>query len=191
MTDPRLALILATGGTGLVTAAYSSGTPAIGVGPGNVPVFIDRSADIPFAVESIIISKTFDNGTVCASEQSIVIEKSIEEEVVRELEKQGCYMMSPEKIEKVSKVAVNSYTNLMSAEVVGQPASVIANLACIDIPRDTKVLIAKLDGVGPEFPLSQEVLAPILAFFIADDNSLFIFLSQAPNIVTSMLPEIS
>jgi acetaldehyde dehydrogenase / alcohol dehydrogenase len=169
MSHPRLALILATGGTGLVKAAYSSGNPAIGVGPGNVPVFIDESADIPFAVENIVLSKTFDNGTICASEQSIIVESSIEKAVREEFERQQCYFLNPQEIDKVEKFAIVAETMSMSPSVVGQPVSVIAEKAGISVPEGTKILIAKLEGVGKGYPFSVEVLAPILAFYSAKD----------------------
>ena len=169
MAHPKLALILATGGTGLVKAAYSSGNPAIGVGPGNVPVFIDKSADIPFAVAGIISSKSFDNGTICASEQSVIVEASIEQRVRKEFEKQHCYFLDPEEIIKVEKVAVIPGTMGMSPAIVGQSVQVIAEKAGITVPEGTKILIASLSGVGKEYPLSVEVLAPILAFYVAKD----------------------
>jgi acetaldehyde dehydrogenase / alcohol dehydrogenase len=169
MSHPKIALILATGGTGLVKAAYSSGNPAIGVGPGNVPVFIDMSADIPFAVQNIITSKTFDNGTICASEQSVVIEKQIEQKVVAEFEKQHCYFLTPEEIKKVEGIAISPESGTMDPLIVGRSATVIAERAGIDVPEGTKILLAKLDGVGKDYPLSVEVLAPILAFYSAKD----------------------
>ncbi|MEI6050176.1 MAG: aldehyde dehydrogenase family protein [Bacteroidota bacterium] len=169
MAHPRIALILATGGTGLVKAAYSSGNPAIGVGPGNVPVFIDESADIPFAVSSIISSKTFDNGTICASEQAIVMVDSIEQEVKEEFVRQHCYFLNSEEIKKIEEIAIVPETNSMSPFVVGQSVAVIAAKAGITVPEGTKILIAKLDGIGKDFPLSVEVLAPILAFYSAKD----------------------
>jgi acetaldehyde dehydrogenase/alcohol dehydrogenase len=169
MASPKVALILATGGTGLVKAAYSSGNPAIGVGPGNVPVFIDESADIPFAVSSIISSKTFDNGTICASEQAIVMEEAIAAKVREEFERQGCYFLSQEEITKVEKFAIVPETSSMSPAVVGQSVSVIAEKSGIKVPEGTKILIARLDGIGKAYPLSVEVLAPILAFYIAKD----------------------
>lgn len=169
MAHPKIALILATGGTGLVKAAYSSGNPAIGVGPGNVPVFIDESAEIPFAVSSIISSKTFDNGTICASEQAIVMVDSIEQKVRAEFEKQNCYFLDEEELKKLEKFAIVPETHSMSAAVVGQPVSVIAAKAGISVPEGTKILMAKLEGVGYDFPLSVEVLAPILAFYSAKD----------------------
>jgi acetaldehyde dehydrogenase/alcohol dehydrogenase len=171
MAHPKVALILATGGTSLVKAAYSSGNPAIGVGPGNVPVFIDESADIPFAVNSIITSKTFDNGTICASEQAIVVTDSIEHKVREEFEKQHCYFLNPEEIEKVEKIAIIAETKAMSPYIVGQSVSVIAKKAGINVPEGTRILIAKLAGIGNDFPLSLEVLAPILAFYAAKDYS--------------------
>ena len=171
MAHPKIALILATGGTGLVKAAYSSGNPAIGVGPGNVPVFIDESADIPFAISNIISSKTFDNGTICASEQSIVVEEKIEQSVRKEFEAQHCYFLSPDEIKKVEKIAVVEDTMAMHPLVVGQSVEVIARLAGITVPPGTKILLAKLDGVGKDFPLSHEVLAPILAFYSAKDHN--------------------
>ena len=169
MAHPKVALILATGGTGLVKAAYSSGNPAIGVGPGNVPVFIDESADIPFAISNIISSKTFDNGTICASEQAIVVVDSIEKQVKAEFERQNCYFLNTEEIKKVEKIAIVSETNSMSPLIVGQPVSVIAQKAGITVPEGIEILIAKLDGIGKEYPLSVEVLAPILAFYSAKD----------------------
>ncbi|MGR8935347.1 MAG: aldehyde dehydrogenase family protein [Gammaproteobacteria bacterium] len=169
MGHPDTALLLATGGPGLVKAAYSSGTPAIGVGPGNVPVFIDESADIRFAVENIIFSKTFDNGTICASEQAVIVEQKIGGKVKEEFAKQGCYFMNREEISKIEAIAVNSATGLMSAAIVGQPVGKIAELAGINPPADTKILMAELDKVGHDQPLSGEILAPILAFYQKED----------------------
>jgi acetaldehyde dehydrogenase/alcohol dehydrogenase len=169
MSHPKVALILATGGTGLVSAAYSSGNPAIGVGPGNVPVYIDESADIPFAVSNIITSKTFDNGTICASEQAIVVVESIEQQVRAEFERQNCYFLNAEETEKVGKIAIVADSGGMSPFVVGQPVSVIAQKAGIEVPDGTRILLAKLDGIGKNFPLSVEILAPILAFYSARD----------------------
>lgn len=169
MAHKGIAMILATGGPGLVRAAYSSGTPALGVGPGNVPVFIDESADFPYAVRSIIYSKTFDNGTICASEQAIVVEKKIAGRVRTEFEKQKCYFLSPDETAKVEKIAVDPRTGVMSPAVVGQPAGVIASLAGISVPPETKIIIAEQEGVGAAYPLSGEVLAPILAFYVRED----------------------
>lgn len=169
MRHKDIALILATGGPSLVKAAYSSGTPALGVGPGNVPVFIDESADIPFAVENIILSKTFDNGTICASEQAVVVENKIAGKVKDEFVRQGCYFMDQEEIRKVERIAIDPETGLMSAAVVGQPVGKIAALAGIAPPGDARILMAELAGVGPGHPLSGEILAPVLAFYVKDN----------------------
>ncbi len=169
MSNKKIALILATGGAGLVGAAYSSGTPAIGVGPGNVPVFIEQSADIPFAVEQIFISKTFDNGTVCASEQAIVVERPIADRVMEEFKKRNAYFLSKEETKRLEGVAYDGERKIMNAAVVGKPAAVIAQMAKIDSPPDVRLLIAPLEGVGEKYPLSSEILAPILAFYIAKD----------------------
>jgi len=176
MAHPKIALILATGGTGLVRAAYSSGNPAIGVGPGNVPVFIDESADIPFAVSSILSSKTFDNGTVCASEQAIVVEVTIENRVRKEMERQHCYFLNEEEIAKIGQIAFNPETMTMTAAVVGQSVSTIARMAGISVPDGTRLLVARLNGIGKEYPLSHEVLAPILAFYVAENYNRAIYI---------------
>jgi len=169
MAHPSLALILATGGTGLVTAAYSSGTPAIGVGPGNVPVLIDRSADLPFAVTSIISSKTFDNGTVCASEQAVVVEQAIQAEARAAFEQQHCYFATPAEIQKIAAVAIDPKTGGMQADIVGQSAMEVGRRAGLHLPPDTVIIMIPLDKVGPEEPLSGEVLAPILAFYVEEN----------------------
>jgi acetaldehyde dehydrogenase/alcohol dehydrogenase len=169
MSHTNIALILATGGIGLVKAAYSSGNPAIGVGPGNVPVLIDESADIPFAVSNIISSKTFDNGTVCASEQAIIVVEAITEKVKEEFVRQNCYFLDSEETKKLELFSISPDTGNMNAQVVGQPVSVIAQKCGIMVPEGTKILIAALEGIGPAYPLSGEVLAPILAFYSAKD----------------------
>ncbi|NQT89966.1 MAG: aldehyde dehydrogenase family protein [Candidatus Omnitrophica bacterium] len=169
MSHKKLALVLATGGAGLVGAAYSSGTPAIGVGPGNVPVFIEKSADITFAIKQIFMSKTFDNGTICASEQAIVVEKPVYEKTKKEFEKNKGYFLSDDEIKKLEPVAYDKERGLMNAAIVGQSAMHVAGLAKIDVPADTKLLLAPLEGIGREYPLSSEILAPILAFYVADD----------------------
>lgn len=169
MVHPKTALILATGGTGLVHAAYSSGNPALGVGPGNVPVFIDRSADISFTVDSIISSKTFDNGTICASEQAIVCEKSLAPALRAEFEEKGCYFLNEDQITKLEKVVFNYEKGIMSADIVGKSVQFIAGLAGISVPEETKIMIAPQNKLGKEYPLSQEILAPILAFYECDD----------------------
>lgn len=169
MQHPKLALILATGGTGLVHEAYSSGTPALGVGAGNVPVYIERSADIPFAVEQIIFSKTFDYGTICASEQSVVVEKEISARVKEEFKNRGSYFLSPEETRAVEKVAWYAGTRSMNPEIVGQPVGKIASMAGITVPDGIRLLIAPLKKIGEDEPLSSEILAPILAYYEAND----------------------
>ena len=167
MAHQKIALILATGSVSLVRAAYSSGTPAIGVGPGNVPVFIGKSANVPFAVEQIFLSKTFDNGTVCASEQSLVVRSCHVQETIREFEKRKAYFLTDEEIKRLEQAAFNQAQKVMNPEVIGQPAATIAKMANIDVPSDTTLLIAKLDDVGLHSPLSLEILAPILGFYTA------------------------
>ncbi|WP_369426101.1 acetaldehyde dehydrogenase (acetylating) [Oceanotoga teriensis] len=168
MKHDDVSLILATGGSAMVKAAYSSGTPAIGVGPGNGPAFIEKSANIKLAVKRIIDSKTFDNGTICASEQSIVVEKETEEKVVKELKAQGAYFMTKEEADKLSKFILRS-NGTMNPQIVGKSPQVIADLAGIKIPENTKVLIAYEENVGPKYPYSREKLAPILAFYVEKD----------------------
>ena len=165
MQHSKLSLILATGGTGLVHEAYSSGTPALGVGAGNVPVYIEESADIPFAVEQIISSKTFDYGTICASEQALVVEKNISKKVKEEFIRQGAYFLNPEEHKAVEKIAYFEGTKSMSPEVVGQSVEKIGQLAGLNFPEGTRLLIVPLTKVGDDEPLSAEILAPILAFY--------------------------
>ncbi len=169
MSNPQLALILATGTDSLVRKAHTSGTPVIGVGPGNVPVYIGISADIPFAVQSIISSKTFDNGSVCASEQAVVVRWEVADRVVEEFKKQRAHFLTAPEVDKVGQVAYDPERGSMAAAVVGQAATEIARRAGIEVAPETVLLIAPLKGVGPRYPLSAEILAPILAFYIEDD----------------------
>ena len=164
MTHPKTALLLATGGPGLVKAAYSSGTPAYGVGSGNVPVLIEKSADVPFAAENILLSKTFDNGTVCASEQAIVVESEVYDLAKKSFEEHGAYFLNEADVKKLESVVTNPKTGLMNPDIVGKSASFIAKLADIKVPKDTKVLMAPQNEVSHSKPLSGEILAPILAF---------------------------
>ena len=161
-------LILATGGEAMVHAAYSSGTPAIGVGPGNGPSYIERSANIPLAVKRIFDSKTFDNGTICASEQSIVTEKIIEKEVEEEVRKQGGYFLTPAQSEKLSSFLLRA-NGTMNPQIVGKTAQAIAQMAGIEIPQGTRVLVSRQRDIGKKFPYSREKLCPILAFFVEDN----------------------
>jgi acetaldehyde dehydrogenase/alcohol dehydrogenase len=169
MAHKDLALVLATGGEALVKAAYSSGTPAFGVGAGNVPVLIDVSADIKFAVSQIFASKTFDNGTVCASEQAIVIEKAIEGRVKMEMQEQKAYFLSPEQVKKLEETAFDRKKGVMNINVIGKAVAEIAKMANLDIPAETRLLVAPLSGIGPDYPLSSEILAPIIAYYVAAD----------------------
>jgi acetaldehyde dehydrogenase / alcohol dehydrogenase len=169
MSHSSLSMILATGGSGLVKSAYSSGTPSIGVGAGNVPVFIEASADISFAVEQIILSKTFDNGTVCASEQAIVVEKSISDDVKAEFIRQGAKILDAEETQKLSEIAIDPKSGSMNPAIVGKSAKFIADLANISAGDEIRLLIAPLKGVGNEFPLSSEVLAPVAGFYEVND----------------------
>ncbi len=169
MSDSRLALILATGTDALVRKAHTSGTPVIGVGPGNVPVYIGATADVPYAVSSITKSKIFDNGSVCASEQAVVVKRAIAESVIKEFERQHAYFLTPEQVEKVGRIAFDKDRGTMTAAVVGQSVERIGQMAGIEVPPGTILLIATLEGVGPEYPLSGEILAPIIAFYIEDE----------------------
>lgn len=169
MGHKRTALVLATGSVGLVKAAYSSGNPALGVGPGNVPVYFGKSADIPFAVEQVFLSKTFDNGTICASEQALVVRSCHVEQTIEEFKKRKAYFLSKDEIPRLEAVAFNREQKVMNIEVIGQSAPRIAKMAGIDVPPDTTLLIAPLEEVGIRSPLSLEILAPILAFYVVKD----------------------
>jgi acetaldehyde dehydrogenase/alcohol dehydrogenase len=169
MRDPLLALILATGKDSLVRRAASSGTPVLGVGPGNVPVYIGVSADIPFAVRSIIESKTFDHGSVCASEQAVVVRRDVAERVFEEFRKQGAHILTFEECERVSRLAFDPDRGAMNPSIVGRSARDIAGRAGVPVPPETVLLVAILDAVGPDAPLSAEILAPILALYVAED----------------------
>jgi acetaldehyde dehydrogenase / alcohol dehydrogenase len=169
MHHKKLSLILATGGAGLVGAAYSSGTPAIGVGPGNVPVFIEKTADTAFAVEQIFMSKTFDNGTICASEQAIIVEKSISDTTIKEIKARKGYFLSDQETQRLENAAFDKERGIMNSAIVGKSALFVAQLAGINVPPDTRLLLAPLKGVGKKYPLSSEILAPVIAFYIADD----------------------
>lgn len=167
MKHPDTGIILATGGSAMVKAAYSSGNPALGVGPGNGPSFIERSADIPMAVKHIMDSKTFDNGTICASEQSIVTERCIKDQVMAEVKKQGGYFLDEEQSKKLEKMIMRA-NNTMNPAIVGKSVQVIAKMAGITVPEGTRVLVSEQTEVGPNHPYSREKLCPILAFFVED-----------------------
>ncbi len=167
MTHKRTAVILATGGTGLVRAAYSSGKPAFGVGPGNVPVFIERTADAPKAVSDILSSTCFDNGTICASEQSVVVDAPIANAVREQFKLQGGHFLNHAEAEAVGKILLTPQRTL-NAAIVGKSAQHIANLAGISVPNNVRCLLADCGGVGRDFPWSIEKLSPTLAFFTVD-----------------------
>ena len=167
MKHKQTAVILATGGIGLVRAAYSSGKPAFGVGPGNVPVFIERSADVPKAVQDIFTGKTFDNGTICASEQAIVVDAPIEMAVREQFKAQGGYFVNQTESDALARIVATPQRSL-NPQIVGKSVEFIANLAGISVPPGTRCLLADVGGVGREFPLSMEKLSPILAFYVED-----------------------
>ncbi len=168
MRTRDVGVILATGGIGLVRAAYSSGKPAYGVGPGNVPAYIEKTADVPKAVRDVIAGKTFDNGTLCSSEQSIVCDEPIKDQVVAEVKRNGGYFLSEAEAAAVARVVVTPQ-RLANPEIVGKPATFIAEKAGIKVPGDTRVLVAPLAGVGRDHPLSIEKLSPVLAFYVVKD----------------------
>lgn len=168
MKHPDVDMILATGGSAMVKAAYSSGTPALGVGPGNVPAYIERSADIEDAVEKIFRSKGFDNGTVCASEQAIVTEKCIEQRVREEVIKRGGFFLRGEALEKV-KAIMERPNGGMNPKIVGKSAHDIAAMAGIEIPAQATILLSDEPGVGEKYPFSKEKLTQLLGFYVVND----------------------
>lgn len=169
MNHPGISMILATGGPGMVKAAYSCGKPALGVGPGNVPCFIEKTAVLKRSVNDLVLSKSFDNGMICASEQAAIVEASIYDEFVALMKKAGCYFASKEEIEKLTPVVINFEKNSVNSAIVGKSPAFIAGLAGFEIPADTKVLCTEIEGVGPEYPLSKEKLSPVLAVIKAAD----------------------
>ena len=160
-------LILATGGPGMVKAAYSSGKPAIGVGAGNTPVVIDATANIKMAVSSVIMSKTFDNGTICASEQSVIVEDAVYDKVKKEFIDRGCHFVTGKDRKKLAETIVKD--GKLNSAIAGQSAEKIAEMAGIKIPADTKILIAEAEKVSDEEPFAREKLSPVLAFYRAKD----------------------
>jgi len=168
MHHEDISVIIATGGSAMVKAAYSAGKPALGVGPGNVPVFIERSADVKKAIRDIIASKTFDNGMICASEQAIIADEPIKDLVASELKSQGAYILNSDEATKVARIVMTPKGG-MNAKFVGQTPKIIAQVAGITIPEGTKLLIAPLDGFGPGYPLSYEKLTTVLALYTVKD----------------------
>ena len=168
MKHRDVAVILATGGMGLVRAAYSAGKPAYGVGPGNAPAYIERTAQLKKAVRDVVIGKTFDNGVLCSSENSVVVDEPIAEDVKREFQAQGGYFMNKAEMDAVAKMLVTPQ-RLPNPALVGKPATYIAGKCGITVPADTRILLAPLDGVGRDFPLSIEKLCPVLSYYVVKD----------------------
>ncbi len=173
MNHKDVKIILATGGTGMVKAAYSCGKPALGVGPGNVPCYIHKSAKLRTSVTDLIMSKTFDNGMICASEQSVIVDKDIKDEFEKLMKEYGCYFLTEKEKEKLEKYVIVQKNGSLSinSTIVGQSAYTIAKNAGIKVDEKTKILIAKIEGVGDEYPLSKEKLSPILAYYVVEDQN--------------------
>ena len=169
MHHPDIDLILATGGSGLVKAAYSSGKPAYGVGPGNGPVYIEKSANVKKAAQLIVDSKTFDNGTLCSTEQSIVVHRNVREMAMRELRNNGAYFLNEQEKRRLGKI-IAPREGQLNAKIVGRSAEVIAEMADIDVPIGTRVLIAEETRIGMDVPFSLEKLAPIFPFYTAESD---------------------
>ena len=169
MAAPEVKLILATGGPGMVKAAYSSGKPAIGVGAGNGPAYIHHTADVKKALECILCSKTFDNGTVCASEQSIIVERPMEEKVKATAKSMGFYFMNGEEADRLAKLLFRP-TGALNPEIVGKDALKLAQMAQISVPAGTKILVAREEQAGPNYPYSMEKLCPVLAFYVMEQE---------------------
>ena len=163
MNHPGIAIVLATGGAGMVKSAYSTGKPALGVGPGNVPAYIEKTAKVKRAVNDLIVSKSFDNGMICASEQAVIVDKEIYASVKAEFEAHNVYFVKPNELQKLEDAVMNEGKYAVNPAIVGNSAEKIAELAGISVPKGTKILVAELEGAGPEYPLSREKLSPALA----------------------------
>ena len=173
MNHPNVNLILATGGTGMVKSAYSCGKPALGVGPGNVPCYIDKTAKLETSVNDLVMSKSFDNGMICASEQAVIVDKEIAKEFEKLIKDAKCYIANKEEKEKIQKAVFNKDENgkyKLNSKIPGQSPYKIASLAGIEIPEDTKVLLVKETGVGDDYPFSKEKLSPILTYYTVKDK---------------------
>lgn len=166
INHPGVSLILATGGSSMVKAAYSAGKPALGVGPGNVPCYIEKSADLETALTDLMLSKTFDNGMICASEQALILDEAIADKAIGFLKAHKCYILNKDEVARLETVAINKEKGAVNPAIVGQSAATIAEMAGLTVPSDTKILIAPLNGVGTQYPLSAEKLSPILALYI-------------------------
>src|SRR6188768_1202167 len=168
MRQRDVAVILATGGMGLVRAAYSAGKPAYGVGPGNAPCYIERTADIQKAASDIVLGKTFDNGVLCSSPNSVVIDEAVAEEGRRAFQARGAYFLNPQEMDALARALVTPQ-RLPNPALVGKPATVVAQKSGITVPEGTRVLVAPLAGVGRDFPLSIEKLCPVLSWYVVSD----------------------
>ncbi len=168
MKNERTALILATGGTGLVKAAYSAGKPAFGVGPGNVPSYVEKTADLTKAVRDILTGKCFDNGTLCSSEQAIICDEAVKDTVLQELQKQGAHVCSYQEKAQLERT-IQTPRRTLNTKIVGKAATKIAEMAGFSVSAGTRALVAHADGVGPDYPISMEKLSPILAFYVVKD----------------------
>ncbi|SDC19665.1 acetaldehyde dehydrogenase /alcohol dehydrogenase AdhE [Pelagirhabdus alkalitolerans] len=165
MKHDNVATILATGGPGMVKSAYSSGKPALGVGAGNVPCYIEKTVDVKRAVNDLIMSKTFDNGMICASEQAMIVDEAIYDEVKQEMIDNKVHFLTPAEKAKVEKLVIDEDKCAVNPQIVGMKPVKIAELAGVKVPEDTKILVAELTGVGPDHPLSREKLSPVLAAY--------------------------
>ncbi len=170
MNHPDIALVLATGGAGMVKAAYSTGKPALGVGPGNVPCYIEKSANLERACNDLMLSKTFDNGMICASEQAVIVDKELQKGFEKYMKDNSCYFLNEEETKKLSAYAFPAEKTGVNAAIVGKPAAWIAEQAGIKVPANTKILIARIPDVGPEYALSKEKLSPILAYIVVNSR---------------------
>ena len=171
LQHPNIATILATGGPGLVKAAYSSGNPALGVGPGNGPAYIEKSANIERSVYDIVLSKTFDNGMICASENSVVVDDEIYDQVKEEFQKWNCYFVKPNELQTFSDGFIDPQRHQVRGPIAGRSANAIAEMCGLkNVPDNTKVLIAEIDGVGDDYPLSAEKLSPVLTMYRASSH---------------------
>lgn len=169
MHHPDVNLILATGGTGMVKAAYSCGKPALGVGPGNVPCYIDKTAKLKTSVNDLVLSKSFDNGMICASEQSVIVDKEIQDEFEKLMWDAGCYFLSAEDTNKLKgSMFIEEKGCALNADIVGKSPYNIAKMAGIEVPKETKVLVLKENGVGASYPFSKEKLSPVLAYYVVE-----------------------
>lgn len=170
MNHPKVSLILATGGSGMVKSAYSCGKPALGVGPGNAPCYIETSANVKRACTDLMMSKTFDNGMICASEQAVIVDKVISNLFENYMKENGCYFLKPDEIKKVSDFVINAQKGAVNPDVVGKSAWWIADKSGVKVPENTKILIARLKDVGPDYPLSREKLSPVLAYYVVNNH---------------------